>query len=36
MSQQQQLVLDAILRQGGLDLAADVPTMQAGRRQWHQ
>jgi monoterpene epsilon-lactone hydrolase len=29
MSQQQQLVLDGILRQGGLDLAADVPTMRA-------
>jgi epsilon-lactone hydrolase len=29
MSKQQQLQLDAILRQGGLDTSADVPTMRA-------
>ena len=29
MSKQQQLELDAILRQGGLDTGADVPTMRA-------
>jgi epsilon-lactone hydrolase len=33
MSQQQQLVLDGILRQGGLDLAADVPTMRAAFKE---
>ena len=30
MSKQQQLELDAILRQGGLDLEADVPALRAG------
>jgi epsilon-lactone hydrolase len=30
MSRQQQLALDAILRQGPLDLEADVPTLRAG------
>jgi epsilon-lactone hydrolase len=30
MSKQQQLELDAILRQGSLDLGADVPTLRAG------
>src|ERR1700736_2949003 len=30
MSKQQQLELDAILRQGHLDLGADVPTLRAG------
>src|SRR6266571_1764260 len=30
MSKQQQLELDAILRQGQLDLGADVPTLRAG------
>jgi acetyl esterase/lipase len=30
MSKQQLLELDAILRQGGLDLGADVPTLRAG------
>jgi len=29
MSKQQQLELDAILRQGQLDLGADVPTLRA-------
>jgi epsilon-lactone hydrolase len=29
LSKQQQLQLDAILRQGGLDTSADVPTMRA-------
>ena len=30
MSKQQQLELDTILRQGPLDLEADVPTLRAG------
>jgi len=30
MSKQQQLELDAILRQGQLDVGADVPTLRAG------
>src|SRR6266849_82282 len=30
MSKQQQLELDAILRQGHLDLGSDVPTLRAG------
>ena len=33
MSKQQQLELDAILRQGSLDLGADVPTLR-GPNEW--